>query len=138
MSVTHFGPEPTRDYALEDLQAHLERARNGEKKTFSLYQVGGQGQFYNTEKINIMREFVSLGGKINPNQWTSRYPGVTALHTANCHGNQEMINFLIELGGDVEAIDYQGRKPRDCWIDENTKFRIVTDEHGFAALQKAE
>ena len=130
MSVTHFRPEPIRDYALEDLKAHLERVKNGEKETFSLYMAGGQGQFYDAEKISVMREFVSLGGKINPNQRISRYPNVTALHTANCHGNQKMINFLIELGGDVEAVDCQGRKPRDCWIDR-LSFGIIKDEINF-------
>jgi len=130
MSVTHFSPEYTRDYALEDLKAHLERVKNGEKVTFNLYTAGGQGQFYDAEKISIMRKFVSLGGKINPNQRIYRYPNITALHTANYHGNQEMINFLIELGGDVEVVDYQGRKPRDCWINR-LDTGIIKDDINF-------
>ncbi len=52
---------PARDYALEDLNVHLERARSGEIVTFMLYCVGGQGQVYDAEKIRIMREFISLG-----------------------------------------------------------------------------
>ena len=122
------------DYALKDLRSYLERARNGESVTFLLYRVGGGGQVYNEEKIGIMREIISLGGHINPNIWTSAYPGVTALHTANCHGNQPMIDFLIELGGDSEAVDHRGRKPSDCWIDE--QFIMTTDENGFVAFQK--
>jgi len=128
MSTTYFSSEPIRrDYALEDLKDHLERVRNGERVKFYLYKVGGTGQVYDEEKISIMREFVSLGGKIDPRQWVSKYPGVTALHIANCHGNQKMINFLIEIGGDVEAVDYKGRKPRDCWIDASA-FTPAKDE----------
>ncbi len=129
---------PSRDYALEDLKAHLERVRNGENVTFYLYTVGGGGQVYDEEKIGIMREFISLGGQIDPNQWTSKWPGVTALHTANCHGNQPMIDFLIELGGNPESFDCKGRRPKDCWFDEHTKFIMTTDENGLAAFQKVE
>ncbi len=98
--------------ATEHLLETLELSKqHGSRICIPLYMMGGSGQVYTVEDINIMREIVSNGGSV-PLGPINKYSD-TALHLACCHDNQPMIDFLIENGADINAKRYNGQKPHE-------------------------
>ena len=56
--------------------------------------------------------------------------GDTALHGATFKGFGAVVDYLIELGGDMSAKNKRGRSPELCHDDEGGIVRCVTDFGG--------
>jgi hypothetical protein len=78
---------------------------------FPPYAIGGKGHVYTQEQIGMIRQLWERGWTISTGPM-DRYCN-TPLHIAHCHGNQLMIDFLLETGADPLATNYQGKKPQD-------------------------
>ncbi|KFK41169.1 hypothetical protein AALP_AA2G094700 [Arabis alpina] len=59
--------------------------------------------------MKLLKEIVRLGGDIT----RPRATGTSALHTAVCEENIEMVKYLLEQGADVNKQDMHGWTPRD-------------------------
>jgi len=59
--------------------------------------------------IQLLKDLVKYGGDIVTK---SKDNGTTALHTAVCHGNVEIVKFLVEQGADIDKPDGIGWSSR--------------------------
>jgi ankyrin repeat protein len=104
-------PEEPLD-AMTSLEKHLENVLNNiTALPYDLYRIGRSYQEYNDVMIDMMREIVSNGGRIATDTQIGKY-GYTPLHIAYLQKNENLINFLIEIGAD-ENVEINGKIPSD-------------------------
>ena len=82
---------------------------------YKLYSIDGSCQVYTQEMIDIMREIIAAGGEISSTN-TIGGAGYSPLHMAYIHRNKILIEFLLEIGADTEAV-INGKTPLDKWPD---------------------
>ncbi|KAL8504164.1 hypothetical protein ACS0TY_022773 [Phlomoides rotata] len=81
------------------------------KATLSCGDVGRFASFaVEQNNVDLLREIIKYGGDLTALSWS----GTTALHTAICEDNFEIIKFLIEEGGaDIDMPDVHGWTARE-------------------------
>lgn len=65
------------------------------------------------EHIEVMGLLLAAGANPNQADWNK----VTPLHSAALYGSEQVIRVLLDHGASVEAMDTEGRTPRDWAID---------------------
>ena len=101
------------DYVLTDLKEKLHLATQGKLTTFWPHIMGGSGHRYTEQEINIMKKLIKFGVTIGTGPCSKSRD--TPLHLAYLHNNIPMINFLKDIGADINAQRYDGLIPSEMY-----------------------
>lgn len=79
------------------------------RSEFCFYQIGGSGQIYTPQHVELMREIMALGGKIHGFTCGLNGRGETAILMAAGHNDYDFMVFLMENGANPYKQRYEGK-----------------------------
>lgn len=101
------------DFAMRTLIQLRDAYKKGEvvdeDDEFGFYHIGGSGQTYTDQHVELMREIMALGGKIHGFTGGLNKYRDSAILLAALHCDYDFMIFLIENGADPYEQRYDGR-----------------------------